>query len=105
MLWAAGREFSPRFLFGLIWDNWGTLGSVMVKSINLEAAAGVQNLDSPRLLSVADAQVRYGISKWTWREWAYEGKIASVKLGRRLMIPVDECERLVREGMRPALAK
>lgn len=54
-------------------------------------------------LGVAEAEARYGPSRWTWRRWAYSGRIASVKLGDRLLIPVAECERLVKEGTRPAL--
>jgi hypothetical protein len=56
----------------------------------------------PTYLSVADAEAMSSISKWTWRRWAYEGKVASVKLGRRLVIPVAEIERLVTEGTRPS---
>jgi predicted site-specific integrase-resolvase len=45
-----------------------------------------------------------GLSVWTWRRWAYDGKIASVKAGKRLLIPASEVERIMREGLRPALA-
>jgi excisionase family DNA binding protein len=54
-------------------------------------------------LSVADAEAQTGISRWTWRRWAYDGKVGSVKLGRRLLIPLAEIERLVAENTRPAL--
>ena len=54
-------------------------------------------------LSPRDAGNRYGLSSWTIRRWAYSGRIGSVKLGKRLLIPVVELERLVRENMRPAL--
>lgn len=56
-----------------------------------------------RYLGVDMAEKVYGLSRWTIRRWAYDGKIASVKMGRRLMIPVSELERLVTEGTRPAL--
>ena len=56
-----------------------------------------------KLLGVDKAEALYGLSRWTLRRWAYDGKIASVKMGRRLMIPVEELERLVAEGTRPAL--
>lgn len=56
-----------------------------------------------RLLGVNKAEAIYGVSRWTLRRWAYDGKIASIKLGRRLLIPVAELERLVAEGTRPAL--
>jgi hypothetical protein len=50
-------------------------------------------------LSVKEAE-KYGIKAWTWRAWAYSGKITSVKAGSRLLIPVAECERVMREGTR-----
>ena len=46
-------------------------------------------------LGVAEAESMTGVSRWTWRRWAYDGKIASVKLGKRLVIPASEIERLV----------
>jgi len=55
-------------------------------------------------LSVREVERRYGPSEWTWRRWCYAGTISSVKLGSRLLIPVAECERLIRDGTRPALA-
>src|SRR5262249_28394803 len=50
---------------------------------------------------VADAETVTGVSRWTWRRWAYSGKVNSVKLGRRLLIPASEISRLVAENMRP----
>ena len=55
------------------------------------------------LLSVQQAEELTGLSRWTWRRWAYDGKVGSTKLGRRLLIPLAEIERLVRENTRPAL--
>jgi len=54
-------------------------------------------------LGVAEAEALTGISRWTWRRWCYDGKLSSVKLGRRLLIPASEIERLVAAGTRPAL--
>ena len=54
-------------------------------------------------LGVAEAESMTGVSRWTWRRWAYDGKIASVKLGKRLVIPASEIERLVAQNTRPAL--
>jgi excisionase family DNA binding protein len=36
------------------------------------------------------------------RRWLLERKIASVKLGRLVRIPISEVQRLVESGMRPA---
>jgi hypothetical protein len=41
------------------------------------------------------------MSVWFWRRKAYCGAIASVKIGRRLLIPRAEIERLVAENTRP----
>ena len=54
-------------------------------------------------LGVAEAEQVTGVSRWTWRRWAYDGKVASVKLGKRLLIPTSEIERLVAENTRPSL--
>lgn len=54
-------------------------------------------------LGVAEAEARTGVSRWTWRRWAYDGKVGSVKLGKRLLLPVSEIERLVSKNMRPAV--
>lgn len=57
----------------------------------------------PIALSVDDAEALTGVSKWTWRRWAYSGKVASSKLGKRLLIPTSEIHRLMQEGSRPRL--
>jgi len=54
-------------------------------------------------LGVAEAETITGVSKWTWRRWSYDGKIASVKLGKRLLIPTSEIKRIINLGTRPAL--
>ena len=50
------------------------------------------------------AAERLGISVWTLRKKAYDGNIASVKIGVKLLVPDSEIERLVREGTRPRRA-
>ena len=42
---------------------------------------------------------------WTVRGWAYSGRIASIKLGARLMIPTTELDRLIKENLRPAIGR
>lgn len=61
------------------------------------------NRAAVQYVSVVDAEYRTGVSRWTWRRWAYDGKVGSVKLGKRLLIPVAEIDRLVSENTRPAL--
>lgn len=62
-----------------------------------------------KYFSVADAEALTGISKHTWRAWAYIGKIASVKTGNskqsRMLIPSDEVERIMAGGLRPAVTE
>jgi hypothetical protein len=53
------------------------------------------------LVGVQDAETMTGLSRWTWRAWAYSGRVASVKAGRRLLIPMAEIRRVIQEGTRP----
>jgi excisionase family DNA binding protein len=57
---------------------------------------------TPRLIGVAEFSRQLGISIWTARLWAYERKIASVKMGSRLQIPYTELDRIIEENLRPA---
>lgn len=58
----------------------------------------------PEFVGVETAEAMTDRSRWSWRKDAYSGKIASTKVGRRLLIPVAEIERVMREGLRPAIA-
>jgi excisionase family DNA binding protein len=60
---------------------------------------------SQRLLSIKDFAASLGISVWTVRGWAYRGRIASVKLGARMMIPTTELDRVINENLRPAIGR
>jgi excisionase family DNA binding protein len=53
---------------------------------------------------VKKAAERLGISIWTLRKKAYEGDIASVKIGAKLLIPESEIQRLISDGWRPRRA-
>ncbi len=57
----------------------------------------------PEYLSVQGAEVMTGRSRWSWRRDAYDGKIASVKLGAKLLIPITEIRRVIAENTRPRL--
>ncbi len=54
-------------------------------------------------VSVQGAETMTGRSRWSWRRDAYEGKIASVKLGAKLLIPIAEIRRVIAENTRPRL--
>lgn len=56
-------------------------------------------------LGVAECEIMSGISAWTWRRHAYTGRVESVKLGRRLLIPVAEIRRVLAENTRPRLER
>ena len=53
------------------------------------------------LVSVQGAETMTGRSRWSWRRDAYTGKIASVKLGAKLLIPIAEIRRVIAENTRP----
>jgi hypothetical protein len=53
---------------------------------------------------VTDAETLTGVSKWTWRSYAYKGRIESVKISDRLLIPLKEIRRVITEGTRPRKA-
>jgi hypothetical protein len=55
----------------------------------------------PELLSMVDAEEMTGRSQWSWRRDCYSGAIASVKIGRRLLIPIAEVRRVIAENTRP----
>jgi hypothetical protein len=57
----------------------------------------------PEYLSVQDAEIMTGRSRWSWRRDAYDGRIASVKIGAKLLIPIAEIRRVIAENTRPAL--
>lgn len=58
-------------------------------------------IDTAIYVGVKGAERLTSISRWTWRAWARSRKIESIKAGRRLLIPVAEIQRVLREGVRP----
>jgi len=56
---------------------------------------------SARLLSLPEAAEHLHLSTWTLRAWAARGKIGTVKLGTRVLVPLAEVERAIVEGTRP----
>ena len=62
------------------------------------------NTNTRKLIPVQEWADSMGLSVWTARKMAYGGKIASVKIGKLLMIPAGEAERLIGERLRPAIA-
>lgn len=63
----------------------------------------VERKIQPELLGMADAEAMTGRSRWSWRRDCYSGAVASVKIGRRLFVPVSEVRRVIAEHTRPRL--
>ena len=59
--------------------------------------------EKERLVSFDAGAERLGLHAATLRLWAYQRKIASVKLGRRRLVPESEIDRLVATNLVPAL--
>lgn len=55
------------------------------------------------LLGMAEAEEMTGRSRWSWRRDCYSGAVASVKIGRRLFVPIAEVRRVIAENTRPRL--
>jgi len=53
------------------------------------------------LMSVNEAAGRLRISPWTVRALIRAGKLRPVRLGRRVLLPESELERLVAESQQP----
>lgn len=60
---------------------------------------------SEKLLSVFDAEALTGRRANTWRRDIRERRVASVKLGRLVRIPLSEVERLVNIGYRAPIRR
>lgn len=58
---------------------------------------------APQYFTVIDAEIYSGMSRWSWRRWAYSGRVSSVKIAQKLLIPKSEIDRLMAAGLRPAL--
>ena len=53
----------------------------------------------PRLLRLEQAGAALGVSHWTLRLWAKQGKLRTVKLGSLRLVPAEELDRVVRQGI------
>jgi excisionase family DNA binding protein len=63
----------------------------------------MKTLTHHKLLTIQEAADSLGISVWTLRGWAYSGRISSHKLGKRLMVSLEELDRILTESERPRL--
>ncbi len=53
----------------------------------------------PIAVSVNKAAALTDTSPYTWRAWIRDGKVHATRLGRRVVIPMAEVRRVVREGI------
>jgi excisionase family DNA binding protein len=53
-------------------------------------------------MGLRDAAGSVGLSVWTLRAWIRQGKIAAIRLGRRVMIEPGELHRMVQAGKKVA---
>ena len=67
-----------------------------------------QNIE-PEYVSVVDAEIATGISRWYWRTLAYSGQVECVKIGSskngRLVIPIREVRRVMQRYTIPVNAE
>lgn len=63
------------------------------------------NTTNDSLLTLAEFCQPLHITIACARRWIMERKITTVKIGRLVRIPQSELERIVKNGMRPALQK
>lgn len=69
----------------------------------LAMQGNVRKQIEPELLSMNEAEIVTGRSRWSWRRDCYSGAVSSVKIGTRLFVPIAEVRRVISEGTRPRL--
>ena len=69
----------------------------------MDSVSMKKNLE--RLLSIPQFSEPLGIRVATTRRWLQERKITHVKVGRLVRIPESELERIIAEGLRPAVPR
>lgn len=60
-------------------------------------------MTNQKLVSISEAADRLGLKAVTVRQWAAARKLARVKLGRRVLIPEADIERIIAASTIPAL--
>jgi excisionase family DNA binding protein len=54
------------------------------------------------LMTIEDLERESKVSRFTWRSWIRAGRIAAVRLGRRVLVEEDEYRRFIRANVKPA---
>ena len=55
-------------------------------------------MNKPLTFGLREAAEMTGLSHWTLRQYIREGKLAAVRIGKRVLIEPAELERLVEQG-------
>jgi excisionase family DNA binding protein len=82
------------------WLNTKNTVSILPGGIKLNKTMQ-SGTSEPDVIRVKEFARRMQISVWTARQWAYRGKVTSVKAGKLLLIPTSEVARLIAEHTRP----
>jgi excisionase family DNA binding protein len=53
----------------------------------------------PKLMRLEQAGAVLGVSHWTLRLWARQGRLRTVKLGTLRLVPAGELDRIVKHGI------
>ena len=76
--------------------------------LRIEDVLGAEHVEVRRLIQewirrniLAEVGRLFRVSKWTIRRWVEAGRIPWVRLGRRLLIPAEAVEKLVRGPSNP----
>jgi len=56
----------------------------------------------PRTAPIAAVAERLGVSDWTLRTWIRQGRLPYHKLGRRVLLRLDDVERFLEDNLRPS---
>jgi excisionase family DNA binding protein len=54
------------------------------------------------LMSIEDMEKDSRVSRYTWRSWIRAGKIASVRLGRRVLVDERDYQKFLRANLKPS---
>lgn len=53
----------------------------------------------PKLIRIEQASAFIGVSHWTLRQWAKQGRVKTVKLGHLRLVPAEELNRIAQQGI------
>ena len=59
-------------------------------------------LEISQMAPVERVAARLGVSSWTVRSWLRQGRIPSYKVGRRVLVRVEDMEALLAASYKPA---